>query len=330
MHPFTIATADDPAAAAKAYQRSGKRTAYLAGGTTLLDLAKLHVETPDHLISLSGLPNRNIEKSDLFLKIGASATMAQVAADATVQEAFPVLAESLLLAASAQIRNMATMGGNLLQRVRCAYFRDGHSACNKREPGSGCAAWKGEHRGHAILGVSKACFAFHPSDLCVALAALDAALLIRRPDGSTYQLAFLDLHRLPEDTPHLEHNLKSGELIEEIRIPLTATKQGSTYQKARDRASYQFALSSCAAVLEMDGDTVTKARLALGGVATKPWRSSEAEKSLIGHALTKERLLACADLALKEAQPHEHNRYKIPLTRGIIFKALTTAAERSA
>lgn len=330
MHPFTIESAKDPAAATKAHQKGPKKTKFIAGGTTLLDLAKLHVETPDHLIDLSGLSNTQIKRSDNLIRIGASATMAQVAADQELQKAVPVLTESLLLAASSQIRNMATIGGNLLQRVRCAYFRDGHSDCNKREPGSGCAAHKGEHRGHAILGVSQSCFAFHPSDLCVALASLDAGLVIRRPDGTSYQLPFLQLHRLPGDTPHLEHNLKAGELIEEIQIPVKASNRASTYQKARDRASYQFALSSCAAVLEMNGDTVTKAQLALGGVATKPWRATAAEQSLAGQKLTKESMQRCAELALQGAEPHEHNKYKVPLSKGIIFKALTVAAERSA
>lgn len=330
MHPFTISKAKTPAEATTQWQSNNGRTSYIAGGTTLLDLAKLHVETPDHLVSLAALPNRSVTEKNGYFRIGANATMAAVAADENLQTSLPVLTESLLLAASSQIRNMASIGGNLLQRVRCAYFRDGHSPCNKREPGTGCAAHKGEHRGHAILGTSESCFAFHPSDLCVALAALDADLVIRQGNGTTARLAFLDLHKLPGDTPHIETSLKPGDYIEEILIPIPKSKLGSTYQKARDRASYQFALSSAAAVLEMDGDVVKSARLALGGVATKPWRATNAEQSLVGKKLTTDTLNRCADLALKNAQPHEHNQYKIPLTRGIIFKALTKAAERTA
>ncbi len=329
MIPFTLITAHDPSGAVDAFLEAPESSAYIAGGTTLLDLAKLHVEKPKHVIDVSRLENTQIVREDGLVKIGANAKMSQVADDEYLSTNYPVLTESLWLAASAQIRNMASMGGNILQRVRCSYFRDGHSPCNKREPGSGCAAVKGEHRGHAVLGGSDNCFAFHPSDLCVALRALDATVHTRLADGEKRAIAFSDFHLLPGDSPQLENALRPGELIESIQFPELDFAKASVYEKVRDRSSYQFALASAAVILSFEGDRVKSARIALGGVATVPWRASKAEAELTGKTITTNVLERVSDIALEGAQALEDNAYKIPLAKNTIVKAIARAASRA-
>ncbi|GAA5484055.1 FAD binding domain-containing protein [Haloferula sargassicola] len=327
MIPFTLDSADNATAALESF--GGENSAYLAGGTTLLDLAKLHVLTPTHVVDVAGLSNTAISQNDGRVRLGAQVTMAQAAADSFLKKNYPLVTESLALAASAQIRNMATLGGNLLQRVRCSYFRDNHSPCNKREPGSGCAAIDGENRGHAILGTSDHCIAFHPSDFCVAMIALDATVHTRQRSGGTREIPFADFHLLPGDTPHKEFALKPGELIEAISFPELPYASASTYEKVRDRASYQFALASAAVAIEFEGDTVKDARVAFGGVATKPWRASEVEKVIIGNPLNTETLQAAGKAAVAGARTFEHNAYKVPLLQRTLEKALTVAATRA-
>ncbi len=320
MEPFTYLRAADEARAITAGQTAG--TAFVAGGTNVVDLMRLHVMRPKSLVDITGLPLDKIEPSaGGGLLIGALVSNTALAYDPRVVEKFPVLSEALLSGASPQLRNMATVGGNLLQRTRCPYFRDGVSPCNKREPGTGCAAQDGYTRSHAVLGTSTKCIATHPSDMCVALVALDAIVHTHGPRGNRTS-AVADLHTAPGDHPEIESVLVPGELITHVELPATAFAQRSRYTKVRDRAAFSFALASAAIALDLRGTTVHDARIALGGVATKPWRAHEAERALIGRAANLENFQKAATVALEGAQPRGENAFKVELARRTIVRAL--------
>ncbi|HEY5935797.1 MAG TPA: xanthine dehydrogenase family protein subunit M [Kofleriaceae bacterium] len=315
---FQRATDSDAALAAT---RSGNAQ-YIAGGTTLVDLMRLEVMTPATVIDITGLPLDQIEEGITGgLKIGALARNATVAHHPAVAKRFPVLAEALLSGASPQLRNMATTGGNLLQRTRCTYFRDGVSPCNKRAPGTGCAALDGYHRMHAILGTSDHCIAAHPSDMCVALLALDA-IIHARSTGGTRRLPISELHALPGTTPNLEHTLAAGELITHVELPAAAFAARSHYVKVRDRSEFAFALASAAVALELRAGVIGEARIALGGVATRPWRAREAEAILTGKPPLASVFREAAEAALAGAKPRLHNKFKVELAKRVIVRAL--------
>lgn len=313
MNPFTYSRAAD---ASEAVRLGGVEAAkYLGGGTNLVDLMRETVERPAALVDVSGLAGGIEERADGSLLIGAAVRNTALAEHRAVRTRYPVLARAILAGASAQIRNMATVGGNLLQRTRCAYFYDNEgSRCNKRTPGSGCDALEGFNRIHAVLGGSSACVATHPSDMCVALAALDAKVHVRSAKGERV-LAFTDLHLLPGSHPERETALEPGELITAIELPALSLAGRSTYRKVRDRASYAFALVSVAAALEVEGGNVRDVRLALGGVGTKPWRAWKAEDALRGLPATQASFLAAADAELRDAKPLADNGFKIELAR---------------
>ena len=300
---------------------------FLAGGTTLVDLMKVDVLTPDIVVNVRHLGLTSIDVSDHAITVGAAVTNSQLAWHPVVRDRCPVLSEAILSGATTQIRNMATVAGNILQRTRCPYFRDVHAACNRREPGSGCDALEGFNRGHAVLGVSEHCIATHPSDMCVALVVLDATVHTMRADGTTRSIPFSDFHRAPGDTPDVEFALEHGELITHIVIPHLPAARCSHYLKVRDRASYEFALASAAVVLDLEGDTIRTARLGLGGIATRPWRAIEAEGSLIGRTASDETFRDAADIARTGAVAREHNHFKIDLAKHTIVRALTTARD---
>lgn len=307
----------------------GREPRFLAGGTTLVDLMKLDVETPQHLIDITAIPElAGFDTSGEQLVFGALAHMSDVAADPYIVQNYPALSESLWRAASQQLRNMATIGGNLMQRTRCAYFRDTSYTCNKRNPGSGCSALNGINRGHAVLGVSDACIAVYPGDLAIALAAFDAQVDTLSPSGPR-TVALLDLHRVPGSTPQLETSLARDELIVRVRIPKTRAGKGSTYQKIRDRQSYAFALTSAAVAVEMADDRVRDARIAVGGVATKPWRARAAEQSLLGKPLTEADARRAGELAFEGAQTRPMNAFKVPLGINTVVEALMIARQRA-
>jgi xanthine dehydrogenase YagS FAD-binding subunit len=323
MHPFQLISVGDEDAAQQAAAGAGAR--YLAGGTTLVDLMKLHVEQPATLVDINPLPLTRIEAlPDGGVRIGAMVRNSDMAHHDLVRLRYPVLAEAILAGASPQIRNMASTGGNLLQRTRCYYFRDTAMACNKRQPGSGCAALDGYNRIHAVLGTSDHCIAVHPSDMCVALAALDARVVIRGARGER-GVPLIDFHLLPGDHPERETVLAPGELITSVEIPAMPAAIRSTYVKVRDRASYAFALASAAVVLDLDNGTVRQARIAMGGVGTKPWRAHEAEAMLAGRRADAASFRAAAETALAGAVPRSHNRFKIELATRTIVRALTRA-----
>jgi xanthine dehydrogenase YagS FAD-binding subunit len=300
----------------------------------MVQLLQEYVRRPDRLVSLAGLLDNRIEVGPQGLRIGAAATMAEAAAHPGVVQEFPVIAEALLNSASPQVRNQATMGGNLLQRTRCPYFRDvGYSACNKRTPGSGCAALEGENRWHAVLGTSGNCIAAHASDLAVALVALDAAVDVRGPRGQR-TVALADFHRLPGDTPHIESVLEPGEVIAAITVAGSAAARRSHYLKVRDRASFEFAVVSAAVALDMDGNRtdgkrIRQARVALGGVGTKPWRVPRVEAALAGASLEPAALRRAAALAAQGAQGRGHNDFKIELMQRAIVRAVENAGARA-
>ena len=326
MKDFTFersAHATDAASAVGA--RSGAM--FLAGGTTLVDLMKIDVLTPDTVIDVRHLGLSSIDVSDDTIAIGAAVTNSQLAWHPVVRDRFPVLSEAILSGATTQLRNMATVAGNILQRTRCPYFRDVHASCNRREPGSGCDALDGFNRGHAVLGVSENCIATHPSDMCVAMIILDAEVHTMRPDGTTRSIPFFDFHQTPGDSPHVESVLGHGELITHIVIPQLPAARRSHYLKVRDRASYEFALASAAVVLDLDGDTIRAARLGLGGIATKPWRATEAEQSLKGRKASDESFRDAAEIALAGAVAREHNHFKIELAKRTIVRAFANARE---
>jgi xanthine dehydrogenase YagS FAD-binding subunit len=310
---------------AEAVQAFGAGARFIAGGTNLIDLMKYEVEKPGRLIDITRLPLDKIEDHGNGLRLGALATNAKVAYDDRVTERYPLLRNAILAGASAQLRNAASTGGNLLQRTRCYYFYDVATPCNKREPGSGCSAIGGMTRIHAIFGTSEHCIATHPSDMCIALAALEATVQVSGPQGDR-SIPFSEFHRLPGDTPEKDTNLAAGEIIVSVDLPESRFPQHFTYLKLRDRLSYAFALVSVAAALELDGDTVKTARLALGGVAHKPWRNREAEALLEGKPATRETFQAAADLIVAEAKPQATNGFKIDLARRAIVRGLEQAA----
>jgi xanthine dehydrogenase YagS FAD-binding subunit len=327
MRPFDYTAAADVDAAVRAGSAPGAR--FVAGGTTLLDLMKLGVETPGQLVDINPLGARDpalAAVADLpagGLRLGALARMSDVGWDARVRERYPLVSQSLLLAASGQLRNMATIGGNVLQRTRCWYFRDTASPCNKREPGSGCSALRGVNRIHAVLGTSERCIATHPSDLAVALAALDAVVRVRGPGGAERTIPFAELHLLPGERPDRETSLRRGELITAIDLPALPFARRSLYLKVRDRASFAFALASAAVALDVRDGVVRDARVALGGVATRPWRSREAERALVGRPATAETWRAAAAAALRGAVPRKDNAFKVGLARRTLVRAHT-------
>jgi xanthine dehydrogenase YagS FAD-binding subunit len=298
---------------------------FIAGGTNLVDLMKMDVERPAKLIDISRLPLDKVEETaGGGLRIGALVPNSDLAYHPLVEQRFPVLSSAVLAGASPQLRNMASTGGNLLQRTRCAYFYDIATPCNKREPGTGCSAIGGLNRMHAILGTSDACIAVHPSDMCVALAVLDAKVHVAGPRGER-EIPFSDFHRLPGDTPQRDTNLDTGELITSIELRPRGFAENYTYLKIRDRLSYAFALVSVAVGLELEGGNIKEARFALGGVAHKPWRNAEAEASLRGKAADKTAFAQAADLVLRDAKGSGHNAFKIDLARQAIVRALSQA-----
>src|SRR5437868_3391622 len=298
----------------------------IAGGTNLVDLMKENVVRPSRLIDINRLPLAEIERrEDDGLRIGALATNTDVAYHAEVERRYPLLSKAILAGASPQLRNMATVGGNLMQRTRCYYFYDTATPCNKREPGTGCAAMDGFNRMHAILGTSEHCIAVHPSDMCVALAALEAVVRVTGERGDR-AIPFAEFHRLPGDTPHIDTNLGADEIITSIDLPAKGFADHHAYLKVRDRTSYAFALVSVAAALEMDGDTITETRLALGGVGHKPWRNTEAEAMLNGLHATKDHFEAVGYAVVRDAKGFGHNTFKIALAQRAIVRALQHAA----
>jgi len=328
MIDFEYVRATDVDAATKAAASTGTR--FVAGGTNLIDLMKLNVERPLHVIDINELGRRDpaltaiSEAPNGGLRIGALARMRDVAWDARVRDRYPMVSQSLLLAASGQLRNMASMGGNVLQRTRCPYFRDIAMPCNKREPGTGCSAIRGINRTEAILGTSEHCIATYPGDLGVALAALGATVYVHSA-GTTRErpLGFEALHVLPGTHPERETVLKPGDLIVALELPAVPAARRSTYLKVRDRPSYAFALASAAVAIDLNGRTIRDARVGLGGIATKPWRSHEAERALIGRAAAPETFHAAAEAALAHARPHRDNAFKVTLAKRTLVRALT-------
>ncbi len=322
MHPFSYVAVDNEPAAIDGAAAGGR---YVAGGTTLIDLMREEVEQPQRLIDINGLPLRAVRLQDDALVIGALARMSDVAAHPAVLGSQPLIAEALIEGASPQIRNMASIGGNLLQRVRCPYFRTLDAPCNKRTPGSGCSAIDGVNTGHALFGTSAHCVATHPSDLAVALVALDATVALRGPAGER-RISVEDLYRLPGETPHLEHALERGELIVEVHVPHGRYGRRARYLKVRDRASYEFAVVSVAAALYLSGGIVRAARLAAGGVGTRPWRFRVSEEALVGQSPGQPAWEAAAGLAIAGARPLSGNAFKVELLRRTIIRALEMAA----
>src|SRR5436853_5031157 len=331
MHPFTYSRAADPAAAIAAHAQD-PHLAFIAGGTDLLGLMKDRAALPDRLLDINGLPDMaRIEVlHDGGVRIGALTRMSDVAADEEIRRRFPVIAESLLFAASGQLRNMASMGGNIMQRTRCAYFRDEDDLpCNKRRPGSGCSALDGLNRNHAIFGWSEACVATNPSDVAVALAALEATVAVRGPAGER-AIPFTEFHRLPGDSPQRDNVLGRGDLIVSIEVPACAEARASHYLKIRDRQSYEFALVSAAAAVAGDGPRIRSARLALGGVAHKPWRLTAAEAALRGASLAdSDALRSAIATSFTDACPLADNAFKVELAQRVALRALQTAGARA-
>jgi xanthine dehydrogenase YagS FAD-binding subunit len=325
MMNFQYARADDVADAVR--QIAADPTAkFIAGGTNLIDLMKEDVERPSRLIDISRLPLKTVEETaGGGLRIGALVPNSDLAYHPLVGRRYPLLASAILAGASAQLRNMASTGGNLLQRTRCYYFYDTATPCNKRELCSGCSAIAGLNRMHPILGTSEDCIATHPSDMCVALAALDATVHVAGPAGER-AIAFSDFHRLPGNTPQRDTNLQPNEIVTAVELPARGFAASYTYLKIRDRLSYAFALVSVAAALELEGDAIKEARLALGGVAHKPWRDPLAEAALRGQAVNQATFSGAADVLLRDAKGFEHNAFKIDLARRAIVRALTQAA----
>jgi xanthine dehydrogenase YagS FAD-binding subunit len=332
MRPLTYERATDPDGARAALAAAGPDARYLAGGTNLVDLMKLGVEAPAHLVDVAHLPLGTIEETgDGGLHVGAAVSNADLAADARVRERWPVLSQALLSGASGQLRNLATVGGNLLQRTRCAYFQDVTKACNKRKPGSGCPARDGDHRNLAVLGHSEACVATHPSDMAVALTALGATVRVRGDDGDR-EIPMPGLHRLPGEDPTRDTVLAPGDLILGVTLPPAgALERRSTYVKVRDRASYAFAVVSLAAAVDVGPDGVVQAvRVAFGGLAHAPWRALQAEALLRGARLDEDALRRAADAELSAARPLRDNAYKIPLARNLLVRTLGDLAATTA
>jgi xanthine dehydrogenase YagS FAD-binding subunit len=326
MKTFTYRAATDVATAVRDFEPGAT---FLGGGTNLVDLMKLGVATPDVLVDVSRLPLREVtELPGGGLRIGAAVRNSDLAAHPLVRRDYPVLSQALLAGASGQLRNMATTGGNLLQRTRCRYFMDATKPCNKHRPGSGCPAREGDHRNLAILGGSESCIATHPSDMAVALAALDAVVQVNGPAGER-AIALTDLHRLPGDTPERDTVLEHGELITAVDLPPLPFARNSIYRKARDRASYAFAVGSVAAALEVRDGRVADVRLAFGAVAPKPWRARTAEEALRGGPADREAFLAAADAELAAATPLRDNAFKVTLIRNLVASVLERLGGRA-
>jgi xanthine dehydrogenase YagS FAD-binding subunit len=325
MKPFKYTRAADPSAAIRAAGANAEAQ-YVAGGTNIIDLMREGVESPSELIDVHGLSLIQIKSTATGLSIGALAKNTDTANHPLVRQDYPLLSQAILAGASAQIRNMATNGGNLLQRTRCSYFYDISQPCNKREPGTGCSALEGINRNHAIFGWSASCVAVHPSDMCVALAALEARVRVQGSDGKDRLIPFADFHRLPENTPEKDTHLRHGELITAIEIPKNNFAANSYYLKVRDRASYAFALVSVAATLDINGSKIKQARIAMGGVAHKPWRATAAEKFLAGKTPTEENFRSAADAEMAAAKPLKLNAFKIELGKRAMVLALKRAA----
>jgi xanthine dehydrogenase YagS FAD-binding subunit len=325
MIPFTLQKVSTEQAAIQAGTAGGR---YIAGGTTLIDLMRDEVERPSKLVDINSLPLNYIRVEGDQLVIGALARMSDVAAHAQVRQLQPLIVETLVEGASPQLRNMASIGGNLLQRVRCPYLRMLDAPCNKRTPNSGCAALEGLNAGHAIFGTSSHCIATHPSDLAVTLVALDATIRVQGA-GGTRSLPVEALYRLPGNTPHLEHSLAPGELIVEVRVPHGAYSRAARYLKVRDRSSYEFAVVSAAAALSVDGGVIREARVACGGVGTMPWRLRAVEALLAGKPVGRESFVQAASIAATGARPSSHNGYKVELLGRTVVRALEMAGERT-
>jgi xanthine dehydrogenase YagS FAD-binding subunit len=322
MRPFEYSSVTDLATAT----RAATTGTLIAGGTTLVDLMKLNVMTPDQVVDITRLPLRGIRLTDAGgLTIGALETMADVAANSDVQSRFPVIAQALLLSASAQLRNMASIGGNLMQRTRCAYFRDVSRPCNKRQPGSGCPALNGLNRMHAILGTSDSCCATHPSDLAVALVALGSTVQLTGP-GSNREVPLDEFYLLPGETPEREHALQPGEIITQVNVPPVPGAERSVYLKIRDRASYEFALSSAAVILDMNGSQIRNARIAVGGVGTKPWALPAVAAALQDQTASAEVFNQAARLTRNGTRPLRYNAFKVDLLERTVSRALKQAA----
>jgi xanthine dehydrogenase YagS FAD-binding subunit len=331
MHAFAFIRPEDAAAAIRVAAQTktaqqGADVRFLAGGTTLLDLMKLNVETPARLVDINRLALAQVEATpDGGLKIGATVRNSDLAHHPIVQRDYPVLSQAILAGASAQLRNMATTAGNLLQRTRCMYFRDTAMPCNKREPGTGCPAITGSNRTLAVLGTSEHCIATNPSDMNVAMAALEATVHVQGPQGMR-AIPFGEFHLLPGRTPYRETVLEPGDLVTHVTLPPPVSGSRQVYLKLRDRASYEFALASAAVVITVAGGTVTRARVALGGVGTKPWRSPEAEAALVGQPAGAASFRTAAEAALRAARPQSENAFKIELAKRCLTHALQTAA----
>jgi xanthine dehydrogenase YagS FAD-binding subunit len=322
MEPFKLIRVPDNLTAI--HSAGADRSKFIAGGTNMLDLMKLNIETPKQVVDINKLSLYKIEElPNGGVRIGALVKNSDLSYHPYIIKNFPVLSEALLSGASPQLRNMATTGGNLMQRTRCPYFYNTDFACNKRLPGSGCAAISGYNRMNAVLGTSDKCIATHPSDMCVALAALGAVVHVQGIKG-TRTIPFADFHLLPGQTPHIEHNLKQDELITHVEIPALPFAAKSHYLKVRDRASYEFALTSAAVALDIQNGTIRGARIALGGVGTKPWRSLEAEKALIGAPANADTYRKAAEIALALAKPYKDNAFKVELAKRTLVRALKT------
>ena len=324
MIQFQFERASTAKAAVNALTNSANAK-FIAGGTNLVDLMKRNVVTPGKLVDINTLPLKDIKQQNGRISIGALALNSQVADDKLILEKHPLLSKALNAGASAQIRNMATVGGNMMQRTRCSYFYDTALPCNKRQPGSGCGALEGINRMHAIFGSSAQCIAVHPSDMCVALVALDALVVVAGPKGER-RIPFGEFHRLPGEHPEKDNTLQMNELIISVEIADNAFNKNTHYYKVRDRASYAFALVSVAAALHMDGKIIKEARLAMGGVAHKPWRLTEAEKSLVGKPATEDNFRQAAEIAMQGAKAFKHNAFKLKLGPNVIVEALKNAA----
>ena len=326
MRPYGYVRARDVEGAV-ATLAEAPNAAFLAGGTNLIDLMKLGVETPDVLVDVRRLTSERVEDlEDGGLRIGAAVPNSDLAADRKVRTRYPALSQALLAGASGQLRNLATTGGNLLQRTRCVYYYDTTTPCNKREPGSGCSAIEGHNKNHAILGASEYCVATHPSDMAVAMMALDALVNVQGPNGER-RIPIEELYRLPGDEPQLDTTLGHGELITSVDLPPLGFLSNSRYRKVRERASYAFALVSVAAALEVEDGMVRDARIALGGVAHKPWRATKAEEALRGEPVSEANFRAAAEIELEDAEPLRDNAFKVTLARNIITRTLLDLSE---
>lgn len=327
MKPFAYLRVNEPNTAIQA--ATSNQTKFIAGGTNLLDLMQEGIEQPDRLVDITRIKLSQIEPITNGVRIGALAKNSDSANHPLIRTRYPLLSQALLAGASPQLRNMASVGGNLLQRTRCYYFTNTTMPCNKRQPGSGCAAIEGYNHIHAILGTSENCIATHPSDMCVALAALDAVVQVSGANGDR-TIPFSEFHRLPGDTPQIETALQPGELITAVDLPNSPFAERSHYLKVRDRTSYAFAIVSVASALDINNGTIRTARMALGGVAHKPWRSVEAEKILVGAKPNEQTFQAAAEATLKGAKGYKHNAFKVELAKRAIVRSLTIATEGTA